>query len=73
MGYSYLVKMIILLILIVSVENLMNIIVFGMEKEIVGEFVVKIWVVRFFEFYKGKGIVYENEIICCKVGKIGKK
>lgn len=42
----------------VKVENNIQVIVFGIDKEFLGNIVVKIWVVWFLEFYKGKGICY---------------
>lgn len=43
-----------------------------MNKEEVGELVVNICGICFLEFYKGKGICYVGEYVCCKEGKIGK-
>ena len=45
----------------------------GMDKELVGEFAVRVRRVREPEPYKGKGIKYENEIIRRKAGKSGGK
>jgi len=72
MGYSHPVKMITPSELSVKVENPTSVIVFGMQKDMVGEFAAKIRSVRPPEPYKGKGIAYEGEIIRRKAGKTGK-
>lgn len=72
-GYSYFVEMEVFEGIIFKVENNIRVIVFGIDKELVGNEVVKVCVICFFEFYKGKGIKYEGECILCKVGKFGKK
>jgi large subunit ribosomal protein L6 len=72
MGYSHPVKMITPIELSVKVENPTNIVVSGMEKDMVGEFAAKIRSVRPPEPYKGKGIAYAGEIIRRKAGKTGK-
>ena len=72
MGYSHPVKMITPDQVVVKVENSTNIIVSGMEKDVVGEFAAKIRSVRSPEPYKGKGISYDGEIIRRKAGKTGK-
>nr|YP_009500428.1 ribosomal protein L6 [Gracilariopsis heteroclada]AXE43590.1 ribosomal protein L6 [Gracilariopsis heteroclada] len=58
--------------IIINVENNTNIIVKGINKELVGEIAAKIRSVRPPEPYKGKGIRYINEKIILKVGKAGK-
>ncbi len=50
-----------------------KIVVFGIDKEVVGEVAAKIRGYREPEPYKGKGIKYENEHIRRKVGKAGAK
>ena len=47
--------------------------IFGIDKELVGEFAARVRRVREPEPYKGKGIKYENEIIRRKAGKSGGK
>ena len=72
MGYSHPVKMVTPSELSVKVENPTNVVVSGMQKDMVGEFAAKIRAVRPPEPYKGKGIAYEGEIIRRKAGKTGK-
>ncbi len=55
------------------VENNTNVIVSGIDKEIVGNTAAKIRAVRPPEPYKGKGIRYAGEVIKRKAGKAGKK
>lgn len=55
-----------------SVENNINILLKGIDKEVVGEFASKIRFTRPPEPYKGKGILYKGEVIRRKVGKSGK-
>lgn len=56
-----------------AVENNTNVIVSGIDKEIVGNIAAKIRDVRPPEPYKGKGIRYSGEIVLRKAGKSGKK
>ncbi|MEQ8541633.1 MAG: 50S ribosomal protein L6 [Coleofasciculus sp. D1-CHI-01] len=56
-----------------AVEGNTNVIVSGINKEIVGNTAAKIRAVRPPEVYKGKGIRYAGEIIRRKAGKAGKK
>lgn len=56
-----------------AVEANTNVIVSGINKEIVGNTAAKIRAVRPPEVYKGKGIRYANEMIRRKAGKAGKK
>lgn len=56
-----------------AVENNTNVIVSGINKEIVGNTAAKIRGVRPPEVYKGKGIRYAGEMIRRKAGKAGKK
>ena len=55
-----------------AVENNTNVIVTGIDKEIVGNVAAKIRSVRPPEPYKGKGIRYAGEYILRKAGKSGK-
>lgn len=56
-----------------AVENNNNVIVSGINKEIVGNTAARIRAVRPPEVYKGKGIRYAGEVIKLKAGKTGKK
>lgn len=56
-----------------QVENNTNVIVSGIDKEIVGNTAAKIRAVRPPEPYKGKGIRYAGEFVRRKVGKTGGK
>ena len=56
-----------------AVEGNTNVIVSGIDKEIVGNIAAKIRDVRPPEPYKGKGIRYAGEYILRKAGKSGKK
>ena len=73
MGYSNPVKMITPSSLSISLESPTQIVVSGLEKDVVGEFAAKVRAVRSPEPYKGKGIAYEGEKIRRKAGKVGKK
>ncbi|WP_448570118.1 50S ribosomal protein L6 [Trichothermofontia sp.] len=55
------------------VENNVNIIVSGIDKEIVGNTAARVRAVRKPEPYKGKGIRYQGEQVRRKAGKSGKK
>jgi large subunit ribosomal protein L6 len=55
------------------VEANTNVIVSGIDKEIVGNTAAKIRSVRPPEVYKGKGIRYAGEVVRRKAGKTGKK
>jgi large subunit ribosomal protein L6 len=57
----------------VAVENNTNVIVSGIDKEIVGNTTAQIRAVRPPEPYKGKGIRYAGEVVRRKAGKAGKK
>ena len=57
----------------VAVENNTNVLVSGIDKEIVGNTAARIRAVRPPEVYKGKGIRYAGEVVRRKVGKSGKK
>ncbi|MBW4468719.1 MAG: 50S ribosomal protein L6 [Pegethrix bostrychoides GSE-TBD4-15B] len=56
-----------------AVENNTNVIVSGINKEIVGNIAAQIRAVRPPEPYKGKGIRYAGEMVRRKAGKAGKK
>jgi large subunit ribosomal protein L6 len=56
-----------------AVENNTNVIVTGIDKEIVGNISARIRAVRPPEPYKGKGIRYAGEFVRRKAGKAGKK
>jgi large subunit ribosomal protein L6 len=56
----------------IKVENNINIIISGIDKEVVGQVAATIRAIRPPEPYKGKGIRYKGEIIKKKVGKAGK-
>jgi large subunit ribosomal protein L6 len=56
-----------------AVENNTNVIVSGINKEIVGNIAARIRAVRPPEPYKGKGIRYAGESVRRKAGKAGKK
>ena len=56
-----------------AVENNTNVIVTGIDKEIVGNTAAKIRAVRPPEPYKGKGVRYAGEFVRRKVGKTGGK
>lgn len=56
-----------------AVENNTNVIVTGIDKEIVGNTAARIRAVRAPEPYKGKGIRYAGEVVKRKAGKSGKK
>jgi len=55
------------------VENNTNVVVSGIDKEIVGNIAAQIRAVRPPEVYKGKGIRYAGEVVRRKAGKAGKK
>lgn len=56
-----------------AVENNTNVIVTGINKEIVGNIAARIRAARPPEPYKGKGIRYAGEFVRRKAGKAGKK
>lgn len=56
-----------------AVENNTNVIVSGIDKEVVGNLAAQIRAVRPPEVYKGKGIRYAGEFVRRKAGKAGKK
>jgi large subunit ribosomal protein L6 len=56
-----------------AVENNTNVIVSGIDKELVGNMAARIRASRPPEPYKGKGVRYAGEYIRRKAGKAGKK
>ena len=72
-GYSHPVEIIPPDGIIFKVESNTNVIVSGIDKEIVGNEAAKIRSIRPPEPYKGKGIKYYDERIIRKAGKSGKK
>jgi len=54
-----------------SVEKNILITLWGIDKQVVGQFAADIRAVRPPEPYKGKGIRYENEVVRRKAGKAG--
>ena len=56
----------------VSVEANVNILIKGIDKELVGQLAATIRSKRPPEPYKGKGVLYKGEVIKRKVGKSGK-
>ena len=57
----------------IAVEGTTNVLVTGINKELVGNTAAKIRAVRPPEPYKGKGIRYAGEVVRRKAGKAGKK
>jgi len=55
-----------------TVENNLNVIVTGFDKELVGNTAAKVRSVRPPEPYKGKGVRYSGEVVRRKAGKTGK-
>ncbi len=72
-GYSHPVEIIPPDGITYKVESNTNVIVSGIDKEIVGNEAAKIRSIRPPEPYKGKGIKYQDERIIRKAGKSGKK
>jgi len=73
LGYSHLIKKIIPNNIFVKLLQNTNIILKSCEKEKLGLFVSQLRSCRPPEPYKGKGILFENEIIKYKKGKLNKK
>jgi large subunit ribosomal protein L6 len=71
LGYSHPVEMPIPKGLSVAVENGVNLVVEGIDKEMVGQFAADIRGKRPPEPYKGKGVRYADEHVRRKVGKTG--
>jgi large subunit ribosomal protein L6 len=72
LGYSHPVKIEIPQEIEITLEGTTNLTIRGIDKEKVGQFAATIRSKRLPEPYKGKGILYKNEIIKRKVGKSGK-
>jgi len=72
-GYSHQVKIVSPEGIKLSVEGNTNVMVSGLDKELVGQIAANIRLVRPPEPYKGKGIRYQGEYVRKKVGKAGKK
>lgn len=72
-GYSKPVEMEMPQGISVAVNNNTEVVVSGIDKELVGNVAAKIRAVRPPEVYKGKGIRYQGEFVRRKVGKSGKK
>ena len=68
-GYSHPVKMTVPAELTVEAVSNTEIVVKGINKELVGEFAANIRKVRKPEPYKGKGIRYKGEVVRRKEGK----
>jgi large subunit ribosomal protein L6 len=71
LGFSHPVEMPIPKGLSVAVENGTNLVVEGMDKQLVGQFAANIRSKRPPEPYKGKGVRYADERVRRKVGKTG--
>jgi large subunit ribosomal protein L6 len=72
-GYSKPVEMTMPKDIQVAVENNTQVVISGIDKEIVGNIAAQIRGVRPPEPYKGKGIRYQGEFVRRKAGKTGKK
>ena len=71
-GYSNPIKLTLPAGVSVKVDKNVNIVVEGIDKQLVGQFAADIRSKRPPEPYKGKGIRYENEYVRKKAGKTGK-
>lgn len=71
-GYSHLVEMPIPEGLSVKVNSPTDLLIEGIDKQLVGQFAAEVRAVRPPEPYKGKGIRYKNEIVRRKEGKKAK-
>ena len=71
LGYSHPVEMPIPEGLAVKVDNGVNLVVEGIDKQLVGQFAADIRAKRPPEPYKGKGVRYADERVRRKVGKTG--
>ncbi|OKH24416.1 50S ribosomal protein L6 [Hydrococcus rivularis NIES-593] len=72
-GYSKPVEMTMPKDIQVAVENNTQVVISGIDKEIVGNIAAQIRGIRPPEPYKGKGIRYQGEFVRRKAGKTGKK
>ncbi|MBO5453340.1 MAG: 50S ribosomal protein L6 [Clostridia bacterium] len=73
LGYSHPVEMEEIDGIKIDVPQPNQIIISGVDKQLVGEFAAKVREKRLPEPYKGKGIKYIDEVIIRKEGKTGKK
>jgi len=73
LGYSHPVDIEIPDIISIKIEKNTTVIISSCDKEKLGLFAAKIRSWRVPEPYKGKGVLYENEIVKLKAGKSGKK
>lgn len=72
-GYSHPVEMVAPAGVTIDVPNNTNIVLKGIDKQVIGEFAANIRAVRAPEPYKGKGIRYKGEHVRRKEGKKAKK
>ena len=72
LGYSHPISISIPMGIDIKVEKNIVIIITGFDKELVGQLAARIRSKRPPEPYKGKGILYKNEVIKRKIGKSGK-
>lgn len=73
LGYSHQVEMEIPEGITVEVKQNVNLNIKGCDKEQLGQFAAKVRSWRTPEPYKGKGILYQGEVVKRKAGKSGKK
>lgn len=66
LGFFYLVVYQLFDGIIIEILIQIEIVVKGIDKQLVGQVVVNVWVFCLFEFYKGKGVCYVDEQVCCK-------
>lgn len=71
-GYSHPISILIPEGISIKIEKNGEIIISGFEKELIGQLAATIRSKRPPEPYKGKGIIYKDEVIKRKVGKSGK-
>jgi large subunit ribosomal protein L6 len=73
MGYSHPIEFLIPEDLKIETESPTRLKISGIDKERVGFFASKVREIRPPEPYKGKGILYDGEVVLRKAGKSGKK
>nr|ATJ02888.1 50S ribosomal protein L6 [Porphyridium purpureum] len=73
LGFSHPVKVEPPANITLQVENNTNIIINGIDKQVVGQVAAYIRSIRPPEPYKGKGVRYQGEFVKLKAGKTGKK
>lgn len=73
LGFSHPVKVEPPANITLQVENNTNIIINGIDKQVVGQIAAYIRSIRPPEPYKGKGVRYQGEFVKLKAGKTGKK